>query len=80
MHELAANAVQHGGGAGQARLRVVAGELRCQVSDAGPGSRNGDAHRAGSGGTPSWPIKRGHGLWLARNAADHFSIASGPRG
>jgi anti-sigma regulatory factor (Ser/Thr protein kinase) len=38
VHKLAANAVRHGGGAGRARMRVVAGQLQCQVSDAGPGS------------------------------------------
>jgi hypothetical protein len=38
VHKLAANAVRHGGGAGRARMRVVAGQLHCQVSDAGPGS------------------------------------------
>jgi hypothetical protein len=38
VHKLAANAVRQGGGAGRARMRVVAGQLQCQVSYAGPGS------------------------------------------
>jgi anti-sigma regulatory factor (Ser/Thr protein kinase) len=80
VHELAANAVRHGAGAGRARLRVVGGELHCQVSDAGPGSLDGDAHGVSAGEAPSWPVKRGHGLWLVRNAADQVSIASGPSG
>lgn len=75
VHELAANAVRHGGGAGRARMWVVAGELYCQVSDPGPASSDGDAG-VGVGGTLPWAVRPGHGLWLVRNAADHFSIAS----
>jgi anti-sigma regulatory factor (Ser/Thr protein kinase) len=77
VHELAANAVRHGGGTGQARMRVVAGELHCQVSDAGPGSADGDARRGDAGTIRPWPLQPGHGLWLVRNAADHVSMASG---
>lgn len=80
VHELAANAVRHGAGAGRARLRVAGGQLHCQVSDAGPGSLDGDARRAGAGDAPSWPVRRGHGLWLVRNATDQVSITSGPGG
>jgi anti-sigma regulatory factor (Ser/Thr protein kinase) len=36
VHELAANAVRHGGGTGRLRMLVSAGRLRCQVSDDGP--------------------------------------------
>jgi anti-sigma regulatory factor (Ser/Thr protein kinase) len=70
VHELAANAVVHGGGAGRARMIVVAGELRCQVSD--PGAGSGDA-RTGSG--QPWPFRPGRGLWIARNVADRFNMA-----
>lgn len=76
VHELAANAVCHGGGAGRARMSVVAGELHCLVSDAGPGSAAGDARGPGAGAEP-WVVRPGHGLWVVRNAADHFSVASG---
>lgn len=76
MHELAANAVCHGGGAGRALMSVVDGELRCLVSDAGPGSPNGDARGRGADAT-SWAVRPGHGLWMVRNAADRFSVASG---
>jgi anti-sigma regulatory factor (Ser/Thr protein kinase) len=77
VHELAANAVRHGGGAGRVRMHVVAGELRCQVSDAGPGSPAGQVP-CGPGEAGSWPFERGHGLWLVRSVADHVSITSGP--
>jgi anti-sigma regulatory factor (Ser/Thr protein kinase) len=80
VHELAANAVRHGSGAGWARLRVAGGELHCQVSDAGPGSPDGHAHTAGAGQAPSWPVRRGHGLWLVQKAADQVTITSGPGG
>lgn len=75
VHELAANAVRHGGGAGRARMWVVAGELYCQVSDPGPASSDGDAG-VGVGVTLPWTVRPCHGLWLVRNAADHFSVAS----
>jgi anti-sigma regulatory factor (Ser/Thr protein kinase) len=80
VHELAANAVCHGGGAGRARMRAVAGDLRCQVSDAGPGGANGAARKGGAGAIRPWPLQPGHGLWLVRNAADRLSVASGPDG
>lgn len=75
VHELAANAVLHGAGAGWLRMRVIAGELHCQVTDAGPGSRGGDAARSGADAPWPWPFQPGHGLWVVRNAADHVSIA-----
>lgn len=77
VHELAANAVVHGGGGGRARMRVVAGELHCQVSD--PGTGSGDA-RIGTGAAQPWPFRPGRGLWIARNVADRFSIAPGVSG
>jgi anti-sigma regulatory factor (Ser/Thr protein kinase) len=67
VHELAANAVRHGAGAGRLLVRAAAGVLRCQVSDAGPG-------------TGTWPVQQGHGLWLVQQVADQVSVSSGPRG
>ena len=76
VHELAANAVRHGGGAGRAWLDVTAGYLNCRVSDTGPGPPVGRAR--GDGGDPGapWPFRPGHGLWLVRNVADYLSIQS----
>ena len=76
VHELAANAVRHGGGAGRARMRIVGGELHCQVSDAGQGSA-GQARGEGADVVAPWPVRRGHGLWVVRNVADRVSMASG---
>jgi anti-sigma regulatory factor (Ser/Thr protein kinase) len=42
-HELAANAVRHGAGAGRLQLRAGDGILRVQDDDAGPASRTGQA-------------------------------------
>ena len=80
VHELAANAVRHGGGAGRALLNVTAGYLSCQVSDTGPGSPAGRARSDGGDPGVPWPFRSGHGLWLVRNVADHLSVQAGPHG
>jgi anti-sigma regulatory factor (Ser/Thr protein kinase) len=77
VHELAANAVRYGGGAGLARVRAAAGELQCQVSDAGRG--NADSQKRGRGAEKAkpWPLVPGHGLWLVHKVADRVSVACG---
>jgi anti-sigma regulatory factor (Ser/Thr protein kinase) len=72
-HELAANAVCHGGGAGQVQMLVTSGELVLQVSDPGPAGRGDHA-------AESWPYQPGHGLWLVRQVADRVTAVSGPAG
>jgi anti-sigma regulatory factor (Ser/Thr protein kinase) len=69
VHELAANAVSHGAGAGRLRIWKLAGSLRCQVEDGDP---------LGSG--RPLPSRPGHGLWLVRQVADRMRIRSGARG
>ena len=69
VHELAANAVSHGAGAGRLRIWKLAGSLRCQVEDGDP---------LGSG--RPLPSRPGHGLWLVRQVADRMRILSGARG
>ena len=76
VHELAANAVRHGAGTGRLAMRVLDGQLCCQVSEAGPGS----ATWAGMAAARPWPVERGHGLWLVQEAADQVSVASGSAG
>ena len=86
VHELAANSVLHGGGAGWARMRVVGAQLYCAVSD--PGQRgagdgeyaHGDRPDRDSADGAAWLIQAGHGLSLVRSIADQFSVASGPGG
>jgi two-component sensor histidine kinase len=69
VHELAANAVSHGAGAGRLRIWKLAGSLHCQVDDGEP---------LGSG--RPLPTRPGHGLWLVRQVADRMRILSGARG
>ena len=94
VHELAANAVSHGAGAGRLRIWKLAGSLHCQVEDgeplaSGPSGEPSDhagSEAAGaadaSGQTSEHPLpsRPGHGLWLVRRVADRMRILSGARG
>jgi anti-anti-sigma factor len=87
VHELAANAVRHGGGAGRLRIWKVSRVLHCQVSDDGPLHQHGNAEQeAGVAKTAAqnvaagWPYGQGHGLWMVRQVADELSLRSGPGG
>lgn len=57
VHELAANAVCHGPGRGRLRISATASTLRCEVSDSGPSSRDGDASDAVGGQAPAFPAR-----------------------
>jgi anti-sigma regulatory factor (Ser/Thr protein kinase) len=78
VHELAANAIAHGGGRGRLRMWDLAGTLSCEVVDDGPANA-GDAPGRSEAPDP-WPAADGHGLWLVRQVADHLDLRSGPRG
>ena len=80
LHELAANAVRHGGGAGRLRMQAASGQLRCHVSDPGPGNAAGPARARGILAVGRWLIRPGHGLWLVRGIADHLDIVAGSSG
>jgi hypothetical protein len=94
VHELAANAVSHGAGAGRLRIWKLAGSLHCQVEDGEPvasghpgeppdhaGSQAADAADAsGLASGHSLPRRPGRGLWLVRQVADRMRILSGARG
>lgn len=78
IHELAANAVRHGAGHGHLLMQVTIGTLHCQVSDPGLATRGFQGPD-----TPQpapWPVQRGHGLWLVRNAATQVHAITGPAG
>jgi anti-sigma regulatory factor (Ser/Thr protein kinase) len=86
-HELASNAIRHGGGTGRLRIRIASGALHCQVTDPGiarSGSRRPYAAPYGVAASPAesgpWPYQRGHGLWLIREAADQLTVITGPHG
>jgi two-component sensor histidine kinase len=94
VHELAANAVSHGAGAGRLRMWKLAGSLRCEVEDGEPlacGHLGGAPEQAGSEAADTadasgptsgrqLPSRPGHGLWLVRQVADRMRILSGARG
>jgi two-component sensor histidine kinase len=95
IHELAANAVHHGTGAGRLRIWNLRGTLHCQVDDGSSSASGGPAgQRAGhargaatapaeaSGQAPmdSWPDRPGHGLWVVRQVSDWLQVLSGPGG
>jgi serine/threonine-protein kinase RsbW len=85
VHELAANAVRHGGGMGRLSLHVAAGSLHCQVTDPGTAYASDQSvtatadQRSTTAAEPDpWPYQPGHGLWLVRQAADYFTAVTGP--
>jgi len=65
VHELATNAVRHGGGHGHLELRRTGDHLRCRISDHGPGMPFAHPPSRPAPGTLS-----GRGLWLARHGGD----------
>ena len=76
VHELAANAIRHGAGAGRLRIWKLTRELCCQVDDGDPPSSGAPASQA----SPPLPSRPGHGLWLVRQVADWVQVTSGPAG
>jgi hypothetical protein len=92
IHELAANAIVHGGGAGRLRVWKLAGALRCEVDDGdlmrsveGRDGRNGSTgSHSGSArdsvSVNSLPCEPGHGLSVVQYLADQTQSLSGPRG
>jgi anti-sigma regulatory factor (Ser/Thr protein kinase) len=75
VHELAANVVCHGGGKGRLRVWHLAGAMQCQVDD---GDLIASADPAAL--LDPFPELPGHGLWVARRAANQMQALSGPRG
>jgi anti-sigma regulatory factor (Ser/Thr protein kinase) len=75
-HELASNAVRHGGGRGRLRLWRAGLALLCEVSDRGPGL---DDDRAGRE-RPAHSAPGGRGLWIVRQLADRVDVQTGPTG
>jgi anti-sigma regulatory factor (Ser/Thr protein kinase) len=77
VHELATNAVRHGGGRGTIELRVDGDTLLCDIRDQGPGFSGGVPATAEP---PSPQTPGGRGLWLARHLTDTLLITDGPGG
>ena len=75
-HELASNAVRHGGGTGRVRLWTADGALHCEVSDGGAGLETPSL--AGQS-RPAPSLAGGRGLWIARQFAG-LRITASPAG
>ena len=92
VHELAANAVRHGGGAGRLRVWNLAGTLYRHVDDgdlmasAGPEADHSGLAVTEPKGSPgqasmnSLPCEPGHGLWVVQQLANQMQSLSGPGG
>ena len=80
VHELASNAIRHGGGRGRLRIWVTGAMLRCEVADDGAARSVAGEAGAGAGDAARWRIDPGHGLWLVRRVADETSVRAGPSG
>lgn len=66
-HELASNAVRHGGGTGRLQLWLADGALHCEVTDSGTGLP--DPGLAGLT-LPAPSAPGGRGLWIARQLSE----------
>ena len=92
IHELAANAVQHGAGSGLLRVWRRAGALWCRVDDGEVPAFAGDETPYSGSGPASLPgapgdtmlnslcCVPGHGLWMVRQVVDQMQTRSGPHG
>lgn len=93
IHELAANAVHHGAGAGRLRIWNLGGALHCQVDEpptygglaaSGAGHGDGGPTEAENPSSPnavsSWQATPGHGLWVVQQVADQLQVTSGAQG
>jgi anti-sigma regulatory factor (Ser/Thr protein kinase) len=77
VNELVTNVVLHAGGVGRIRLARTATELRCTVTDSGPGIP--DRH-LGAGSAPAVFAVGGRGIWLAHQLCDAVEVSTGPDG
>jgi anti-sigma regulatory factor (Ser/Thr protein kinase) len=74
-HELATNAVRHGGGTGRLRMWRASGTVFCEVADAGDGFPYArPQHRPDLGATG------GRGLWIVARLVDQLHVDSGMAG
>jgi len=72
-HELASNAVRHGGGAGRLRLWLADRALHCEITDGGAGLA--DPALAGRR-LPAPSLPGGRGLWIARQLSELRIVTS----
>lgn len=81
VHEVASNAVVHGGGKGSLQLACTGSGLRCVVTDSGEGTGPPPGSVPGPASLPDCDeAENGRGLWLAQALTDHFDIVDCPAG
>ncbi|MCX4670601.1 ATP-binding protein [Streptomyces sp. NBC_01381] len=87
VHEVASNAIVHGGGKGHIHLDHTDDGLRCVITDNGPGlARPLNGHSHGHGidididSSVDDEAENGRGLWLAEALADRLDITVGDTG
>ncbi|MEV6753408.1 ATP-binding protein [Streptomyces sp. NPDC051214] len=74
VHEVASNAVVHGGGKGRIHLAHTTEGLRCVIADSGPGLPRAEPCTAAT--LPDGDeAESGRGLWLAQALTDQVDIA-----
>jgi anti-sigma regulatory factor (Ser/Thr protein kinase) len=73
-HELASNAVRHGGGRGRLRLWREGDVVCCEVSDGGPGIADPDP--GGWRHPPPTYAEGGRGLYFVQTLADVVTVSS----
>jgi anti-sigma regulatory factor (Ser/Thr protein kinase) len=76
VHELATNAVRHGGGGGRLRMWSTDGCLLCEVSDKGAGF----TYLKDQQGHPPLGATGGRGLWIVAQLGEWFDVRTGPDG
>jgi anti-sigma regulatory factor (Ser/Thr protein kinase) len=74
-HELASNAVRHGGGGGRLRLWRIDGSVYCEVADVGAGFPFSRPERR-----PDLNAPGGRGLWIIIRLVDEMSVESDDNG
>jgi len=80
VHEIAANAIMHGGSWGRLILRRTPNGLRCLIADRALQAGDPAPARVPDAGTAPAPddAESGRGLWLAAQLVDELGITSGP--
>jgi anti-sigma regulatory factor (Ser/Thr protein kinase) len=76
VHELAINALTHGGGDAVLRMWTEERDFVCELADSGSGFERRYAGYV----TPTPDDLGGRGLWLARQVTDLVEVRSGPDG
>jgi anti-sigma regulatory factor (Ser/Thr protein kinase) len=76
-HELATNAVRHGGGQGRLRMWSGGGSVHCEIADDGVGFAYATPDQRSR---PALTATGGRGLWMVARLVDVLQVRTGPDG